>query len=101
MTKSTTTTLVDVIAKIDLLTKAVLSNKNVLSIEELAAYANLSVSHIYKLTSTQQIPHFKPRGKLVYFNRSEIDEWLLQNRVATASEIEQKAADHLAVGGAK
>lgn len=93
-------TLSDVINKLDILTNAVLSNKNALTIEECAAYINVSVSHLYKLTSTQQIPHYKPRGKMVYFDRAEIDDWLRQNRVATTSEIEQKAANHLATGGA-
>ena len=92
-------TLNDVINKLDILTNAVLSNKSTLSLEECAAYINVSVSHLYKLTSTQQIPHYKPRGKMVYFDRAEIDNWLRQNRVATASEIEQKAANHLVMGG--
>jgi excisionase family DNA binding protein len=97
MNKSTT--LSDVINKLDILTNAVLSNKSTLSLEECAAYINVSASHLYKLTSTQQIPHFKPMGKMVYFDRAEIDDWLRQNRVATASEIQKKAANHLAVGG--
>lgn len=93
-----TTTLGDVIAKLDILTQAVLSNKSTLSLEECAAYIKVSVSHLYKLTSTQAIPHYKPRGKMVYFDRTEVDDWLRQNRVSTVSEIEQKAANHLAAG---
>ncbi|MGZ8213389.1 MAG: helix-turn-helix domain-containing protein [Methylosarcina sp.] len=59
----------------------------------------MSQSHLYKLTSRGEIPHFKPRGKMIYFDRSEIDAWLKQNRVSTQSELEQHAADHLATGG--
>lgn len=93
-------TLSDIINKLDLLTKVVLSNKNSLTLEECAAYIGVSVSHVYKLTSTQQIPHYKPRGKLVYFDRVELDDWLRQNRVSTAQEVEIKAANHLlATGG--
>lgn len=69
-------TLSDVNAKLDILTNAVLSNKQTLNIDEAAMYSCLSVSYLYKLTSTQQIPHFKPRGKIIYFDRSELDEWL-------------------------
>jgi len=87
-------TLSDVIAKLDILTNAVLSNKQTLSIDEAAMYSSLSVSYLYKLTSTQQIPHFKPRGKIIYFDRSELDEWLRQNRVKTTSEIEANAANY-------
>ena len=88
-------TLSDVNAKLDILTNAVLSNKQTLSIEEAAIYSALSVSYLYKLTSTQQIPHFKPRGKIIYFDRSELDEWLRQNRVKTTAEIEAAAANHV------
>ncbi|MEQ1528139.1 MAG: helix-turn-helix domain-containing protein [Methylococcaceae bacterium] len=95
---ATTTTLQDVIQKIDILTNAVLSNKQTLSIEEAAIYTALSVSYLYKLTSTQQIPHFKPRGKIIYFDRSELDEWLRQNRVKTTEEIKSAAMDHVLKG---
>jgi len=91
-----TTTLQDIATRLDTLTAAVLSNKTVLTIDEAAAYTGLSVSSIYKLTSTQEIPHYKPRGKMLYFNRAELDSWLLQRRVKTAAEIDATAADHLA-----
>jgi excisionase family DNA binding protein len=88
-------TLSDVNAKLDILTNAVLSNKQTLSIEEAAIYSALSVSYLYKLTSTQQIPHFKPRGKIIYFDRSELDEWLRQNRIKTTAEIQAAAVTHV------
>ena len=45
--------------------------KEVLTTAEASAYLGLSESYIYKLTSLKQIPHYKPNGKLVYFNRKE------------------------------
>jgi excisionase family DNA binding protein len=93
------TTLQDVINKIDLLTQAVLSNKNTFTLDECAAYTGLSPSHIYKLTSSGEIPHYKPRNKILYFDRAEIDNWLKQNRVSTRAEIEQQAADRMVIGG--
>lgn len=95
-----TETLSDLIAKIELLTAAVLSNKQTLGIEEAACYTGLSVSYLYKLTSTQQIPHYKARGKILAFDRSELDSWLKQNRVATVQEVQSKAANHLVSKGA-
>jgi excisionase family DNA binding protein len=96
---SQTTTLQDVINKIDILTQAVLSNKGTLTLDECAAYTGMSPSHLYKLTSAGEIPHYKPRGKMLYFDRAEIDTWLRQNRVSTRAEIEQQAADHMIIGG--
>jgi excisionase family DNA binding protein len=91
----TATTLQDVVNKLDILTNAVLSNKQTLNIEEAAAFTGMAVSYIYKLTSTQQIPHYKPRGKILYFDRSELEQWLRQNRVNTLDSINQKAANHV------
>ena len=68
-------TLQDISKRLDILTSAVLSNKNALTIEEAAAFTGLTVSTVYKLTSTQEIPHYKPRGKMLYFNRAELEEY--------------------------
>lgn len=68
-----------------------LSQKTVLNFDEVAAYTGLSKSHLYKLTSTGGIPCYKPSGKHIYFNKSEVDEWLLQNRKATTAELQDKA----------
>ena len=42
----------------------------------------------------QQIPHYKPMGKMCYFNRIELEEWLQNNRIATDDEITQKANNY-------
>ena len=93
-----TVTLTDVINRLDTLTRAVLANKTTMTTDECAAYIGLSKSELYKLTSARDIPFYKPRGKMIYFDRAEIDEWLRQNRIKTNQEIEQAAANHL-VGG--
>lgn len=77
------------------LQKLLISQKEVLTIDEVGAYTGLSKSYLYKLTSTNQIPFYKPNNKMVYFNRVEIEEWLLQNRMKTVSEIEGEAATYL------
>lgn len=80
------------LAKIEAL---LLSNKSVLNFDELAVYTGLSKSHLYKLTSSGGIPCYKPNGKHIYFNKQEIDEWLLQNRKATKEEIETLASNYV------
>lgn len=69
-----------------------LSQKVVLNFNEAAAYTSLSKSYLYKLTSSAGIPCYKPQGKQIYFNKQELDQWLLQNRKATANELESQAA---------
>lgn len=60
--------------------------KEVLTTAEASAFLGLSESYIYKLTSHKQIPHYKPNGKLVYFNRKELCEWAMRNQVQTVGQ---------------
>ena len=79
-----------------------LLQKTVLNFDEVAAYTSLSKSYLYKLTSTGGIPCYKPNGKQIYFNKTEIDQWLLQNRKATNAELDSQASTFtLNNGGAK
>ncbi|QWF71203.1 helix-turn-helix domain-containing protein [Methylomonas paludis] len=91
-------TLDDILSRLDVLITAVLSNKNALNIDEAAAFTGLAVSYLYKLTSTQEIPHYKPRGKMLYFDRAELERWLLQRRIKSIDEINKEAANHVAGG---
>ena len=68
-----------------------ITQKEVLSASEAAAYMNVSLSHLYKLTAERKVPHFKPMGKMMYFNRLELESWLQSNRVATNRELEAQA----------
>lgn len=72
-----------------------LLQKEVLNINESALYLELSTSHLYRLTSTNCIPYYKPNGKKLYFKRTELDQWLLRNRVTTKEEIETQSANYL------
>ena len=69
--------------------------KEVLTFNEAAIYLEVSHSHLYKMTSTGVIPSYKPNGKKLYFNRKELDSWLLSNRQSSQEEIEQQAANYL------
>ena len=81
---------------------SLLGAKNVLNIDDVALLTGLSKSHLYKLTCTKQIPHYKPNTKVVYFDRVEIEEWMKQNRVTTQAEAEQQALAYVVKkGGAK
>ena len=58
-----------------------------LTFEETCTYLNVSKSHLYKLTSSGMIKHYKPNGKMVYFSKPELDEWIMKNPVKTRDEI--------------
>ena len=75
--------------------------KEVLTSEETARYMGISLSYLYKLTMRKQIPHYKPMGKMCYFNRVEVEEWLQRNRVATDVELNDRAKAYCMKGGAR
>lgn len=66
--------------RIEELEKMVKQTKTVLGFDEACKYIGVSESLLYKLTAAKEVPHYKPRGKMLYFNREEIDKWLLQNK---------------------
>ena len=86
----------------DLITaNTIFCTKEVLTSDEAAKYMGVSKSYLYKLTMRQQIPHYKPMGKMCYFNRLELEQWLQSNRVSTSTEISQQAQDYcMKKGGA-
>lgn len=55
------------------------NSKELLTLPEAAIYLGVSKSYIYKLTSAQAIPFFRPANKLIYFKRSELDGWVYRN----------------------
>lgn len=75
--------------------------KEVLTSDETARYMGISKSYLYKLTMRQEIPHYKPTGKICYFNRLEIEQWLQRNRVATDTELQQQAENYCMKKGGK
>jgi len=81
--------------------EATYTNKEVLTSEETARYMGISLSYLYKLTMRQQIPHYKPMGKMCYFNRVEVEEWLQRNRVATDVELSDRASAYCMKGGVR
>ena len=68
--------------------------KPVLTFEEGCNYCGVSPSNMYKHTSANRIPYYKPEGKLIYFKRNELDEWMLRNRQSTGEEMAEIATSY-------
>ena len=85
----------------ELADKIIFTTKEVLTSDEAARYMGISKSYLYKLTMRREIPHFKPMGKVCYFNRKELEGFLQGNRVATAAEISSQAQAYCMKGGAR
>lgn len=84
----------------DLITANQLCTKEVLTSNETAQYLGVSKSCLYKWTMTRAIPHYKsPTGKLCFFNRKEIEEWMQSIKVKTNEELGQEAEAIIRKGG--
>ena len=67
---------------------------NVFNLNQAAEYVSLSKSAMYKKTAERTIPHFK-QGKKLYFKRSELDDWLTEQKITTHAEIEKQADEYI------
>lgn len=68
--------------------------KNILNLTELSVYTGISKSYLYKLTHLGRIPFSKPFGKLIFFDKNDVDRWLLSNKQATSSELDIQASTY-------
>lgn len=72
-----------------------LAAKNVLNVGDVAVMLGVSKACIYELVQNREIPCYKPRGKNLYFDKSEIEAWMKRNKVETLEEAQQKAAAYI------
>lgn len=72
---------------------ALINTKPILDVKEAATFTGFSVKHLYRLTSTKQIPHFKKNAKLL-FKKSELEDWLTEQKILTTAEINRKATTY-------
>lgn len=70
-----------------------LSAKEALTVSEAALMLGLSVDRVRHLTQEKELPYYK-QGKRTYFKKSEIEDWMLKERVPTNSEINSQATTH-------
>jgi len=81
-----------ILERLDRLERLLIAYKEVLTFEETCDYTGISRSYLYKLTAAGNIPHSKPNGKLIFFEKKKIVRWLLQNERSSTQEMEDQAA---------
>ena len=81
---------------VDMVTaNTIFCTKEVLTSDEAAKYMGISKSYLYKLTSGNLIPHYKPQGKMLYFEKTELEAWLRQNPIRTQAQTEAEAQKYV------
>ena len=81
--------------RLDRIERLLATQKKVLNFDEVCDYTGISKSYLYKLTSQNKIPFSKPNGKVIFFDKEELDKWLLLNKQKTVMEIEEDASNYM------
>ncbi|MDT3697428.1 MAG: helix-turn-helix domain-containing protein [Ignavibacterium sp.] len=55
-------------------------NDQPLNFVQAAQYLGFSHSYLYKLTSRKIIPCHRPTGKMLFFSKVELDEWIFSSK---------------------
>lgn len=69
--------------------------KKFLTVEEAIQFTGLSKSWLYKLVHQRKVAYSKPNNKLIYFLKSDLEAYVLSNRIPSKQEIEQRAIDYV------
>ncbi|NCP52687.1 MAG: helix-turn-helix domain-containing protein [Flavobacteriales bacterium] len=80
-----------ILERLNRLEKLLIGSKEVLTFDEACDYTGISRSYLYKLTASGKIPHSKPNGKMLFFEKKRLVEWLLQNSRKSKNEIDAEA----------
>ena len=85
----------DLQSRVQTLENLCYSAKEVLNLEEAASFLGIAKSTLYKMTHENRIPFYKPAGKLIYFEKSVLLEWIRSNRIMSESELQEEARKKL------
>ncbi len=62
----------------------------ILNVEQVCRLLNMKRSTLYQKTHKSEIP-FSKKGKALYFNRTEIYNWVAEGRILTEAELRENA----------
>lgn len=71
-----------------------IQTKRILTFSEAVEYTGFTTSYLYKLMSQRIVPYYKPNGKSCFFDRAELENWMLSNRVTTNAELDSEARSY-------
>ncbi len=70
-----------------------LAAKSVLDTEDVALLTGYSAAYIGELVKRREIPYYR-RGNRRFFDREEVEGWMLENRIPANYEITAKAVGY-------
>lgn len=85
------TTLDDINKRLDRIEKKTGLEKNVLTLEEAAAFTGYSTRYLRLLVQRHELPSYR-RGNRLFFDRAEVEKWMTANRIQSNEEINDQAS---------
>jgi excisionase family DNA binding protein len=85
------TTLDDINKRLDRIEKKTGLEKNVLTLEEAAAFTGYSTRYLRLLVQRRELPSYR-RGNRLFFDRAEVEKWMTANRIQSNEEINDQAS---------
>ena len=73
-------------------------SQSFLTVPEAAAFLGLKATSLRNLCYRKRIPHFKPNGGRLLFDRAELEAYVRAGRVASNAELAERA-DAILNGG--
>ncbi|MGC4041206.1 MAG: helix-turn-helix domain-containing protein [Flavobacterium sp.] len=69
--------------------------KEILTFNEASEFLTLSKSALYKLTSKKEITYFSPGGKMIYFKKSDLENWIFNSKITSVEGIDLEVEKYL------
>lgn len=66
-----------------------------MTLDEACSFLNISKSNMYKMTSTNQINFYQPRGKKIYFLEKDLIEWILKGKRKSKATVDEEAIKYV------
>ncbi|MGV8994534.1 MAG: helix-turn-helix transcriptional regulator [Flavobacterium sp.] len=84
-----------IIQKLTQLEKLIIgTTKQIFTVDDVVNYTGFSKSYVYKLVHNNILPYSKPNNRTLFFTKKEIDEWLLQNKSKSVSQLQSEASTY-------
>lgn len=68
--------------------------RTIFDLDEFCQYARIGKQTAYRLTSRGEVPHSK-RGRRIFFDKAQVDAWLLANSVGGKAQAERTADNYV------
>lgn len=65
--------------------------EDIITFDQACEFLGVSPKTLYGYTYKKIIPYYRPRGRHVYFRKSELAEFVTSNRIAPVSELAEQA----------